>query len=57
MTLIRENTIVGLMDLWSGDRVSGILETNQIKIKLSFGQSIDIKTDRIKAIRFAEPVH
>jgi hypothetical protein len=56
MTLIRENTIVGLIDLWSGDRVNGILETNQIKIKLSIGQTIDIKTDRIKAIRFAEPV-
>ena len=56
MILIRENTITGLMDLWSGDRVSGILETNQIKIKLSIGQTIDIKTDRIKAIRFAEPV-
>lgn len=57
MTLIRENTISGMMDLWSGDRVSGLLETNKIKIKLSIGQTIDIKTDRIKAIRFAEPVH
>lgn len=55
MTLMRDNSAFGLLILWTGDEVNGVLDTNQIKVKLSLGQTIDVKTEHIKAIRFSEP--
>jgi hypothetical protein len=55
MTLIREKANDGLLESRSSDKINGLLETNKITIKLSIGQTVEVNTSNIKAIRFGKP--
>lgn len=38
----------------TGDKISGVLETTKIKVKLTTGGEVELDKDKIKMIRFRE---
>lgn len=54
MTLQREDTVFGLIELRNGDKYTGILETTPLEIELTIGAKITVESKNIKAVRFGK---
>ncbi|HSG10873.1 MAG TPA: hypothetical protein VLB10_03900 [Gammaproteobacteria bacterium] len=52
ITLHREGMDDGLIELRSGDRISGTLGNTSIEMTLKFGQRVPLAADKIRAIHF-----
>jgi len=54
ITLQRDGAVDGLLELRSGDRISGTLKNTSVEMTLKYGQRVPLATEKIKSIHFRE---
>lgn len=52
ITLSRDSGESGIIELYSGDRISGVLENTSVEMTLEYGQRVPLATGMLESIRF-----